>query len=447
MTIKKITLQRFNALAGYARQPQLALMSVEQRWYATKNEEVVATIFRDNEDKDYALVSFCRDLQERYRLVAMTDFKSTLAEAEAEVDTVLKNILSNLAKERVQGDEKSPPVNFFKIHKENAKHNENFLRLRDDPSYSPAKKIIEPMMRWNPDNDGNYIEQFQTVAFEQRLWELYLFALVVEANMVVSKEHAVPDLCAKGLYGEITIEATTVNPSIGKDNLVIPAPPVDTQEEKDAYVRHYMPIKFATPLTAKLKKRYWEQKHVQGRPLIFAIQDFPEYEKQLLGSDALSTYLYGIYKKDLDSEPEKITDHQWGKKAPVPSNFFSLPGSEHISAVLYNPHANIEKFVRMGIISGFDSKAVFAKREATILQTSSAGAVQLHEISVYVGSNGYREQWIEGTEIFHNPNAIKPLDMSVFSGALQHIYHEGEGMTVAVPTVAFLRERTIFTRT
>jgi hypothetical protein len=33
-----------------------------------------------------------------------------------------------------------------------------------------------------------------------------------------------------------------------------------------------MPIKYAGPLTAKLAKKYWEKKHVKGKPLLFAIQ-------------------------------------------------------------------------------------------------------------------------------------------------------------------------------
>ena len=55
MALKKLSLQRFNALAGYARQPLLALMSVELFWYATDEEEVLATVLRDCEDQDYAV--------------------------------------------------------------------------------------------------------------------------------------------------------------------------------------------------------------------------------------------------------------------------------------------------------------------------------------------------------------------------------------------------------
>jgi len=444
MTLKKISLQRFNALCGYARQPLLALMSVELFWYSTDGEEVLATVLRDSEDQDYAVVCFCRDLQERFRFATIGEFKPTLAEAQAEVPKKLKEVLDNFDKERVQGDEKGPPVDFFTLVKPEAKHHDKFLRLCEDPLYSPAKGIVEPMMRWNPDTDGNYVEQFQTVAFGQRLWELYLFAVAIEANMVVMKEHAIPDVCAKGLFGEVAIEATTVNPSIGKDKKVVLPPPVGTKEEDEAYVRHYMPIKFAGPLTAKLKKKYWMHEHVRGKPLIFAIQDFPDYERQLLSADALYTYLYGVYMEGAETQPEKIDSHQWGGKAPVPSGFFSLPESEHVSAVLYNPHAGIEKFVRMGMLAGFGSTRVRATSEATILRSSSSEG-GLQKVKTLVGSNGYQERWMDGMVIYHNPRALNPLDLNIFAGAAQYHHLEGKGIVLFSPPVLLVQERTTLT--
>lgn len=444
MTIKNISLQRFNALAGYARQPGLALISVELFWYATEGEEVLATLFRDNTDQDYAVVYFCRDLNERYRFVNISPFNAALPDVQADIPAKLIEIFDNIDEYRIQGDEKGRAVDFFKLAKTKNKLHDNFRLLCEDPLYSPAKGIIEPMMRWNPDTDGNYVEQFQTVAFGQRLWELYLFALVVEANMVVMKEHAIPDVCAKGLFGEIAIEATTVNPSIGKDNQVIPPPPIESEDEKEAYVRHYMPIKFAGPLTAKLKKKYWEREHVRGKPLIFAIQDFPVYEKQLLNADALHSYLYGTSSGEYADEPELIEHHQWGDKAPVPSGFFLLPGSENVSAVIYNPHANIEKFVRMGIVAGFSSHSVRAIREVKILNELPDGDAFIQKKTLVV-DDSYEERWMDGLVVYHNPRALNPLDLRIFSSAAQYYYIEGEGLVLSPPPVYFLQERTTLT--
>jgi len=36
------------------------------------------------------------------------------------------------------------------------------------------------MMRFYEDTDGNFVEQFQTTAFDACIWELYLFATFTE---------------------------------------------------------------------------------------------------------------------------------------------------------------------------------------------------------------------------------------------------------------------------
>jgi hypothetical protein len=38
------------------------------------------------------------------------------------------------------------------------------------------------------------------------------------------------------------------------------------------------PIRLGSALYSKLQKRYWDLPHVAGKPLVFAIQDFPEPE-------------------------------------------------------------------------------------------------------------------------------------------------------------------------
>jgi len=72
-------------------------------------------------------------------------------------------------------------------------------------------------MRWYDDADGNFVEQFQTTGFDARMWELYLFAALTEANFVVARPRPAPDFLVRGLTGEFALEATTINPSVGGD--------------------------------------------------------------------------------------------------------------------------------------------------------------------------------------------------------------------------------------
>jgi hypothetical protein len=47
-----------------------------------------------------------------------------------------------------------------------------FVWLAEDEAFSPARGIIEPMMHWYENPDGNFVELFQTVAFDARICEL-----------------------------------------------------------------------------------------------------------------------------------------------------------------------------------------------------------------------------------------------------------------------------------
>ncbi len=68
-------------------------------------------------------------------------------------------------------------------------------------------------MRWHEDLDGNFVEQFQSTAFDQRIWELCLFALLIELGYVIDANNAVPDFIVRGLRGKMAIEAVTVGPT------------------------------------------------------------------------------------------------------------------------------------------------------------------------------------------------------------------------------------------
>ncbi len=146
---------------------------------------------------------------------------------------------------KYQGDEEGSPVDFFTHLHEPEKLHPNFVHLTTNEGWSPAKEIIKPMMRWYEDADGNFVEQFQTNGFDQRIWELYLFATLIEAEIELSREHNAPDFCCAGLPGRISIEAVTVGPTV-KNGQVIPPPTVDTPDAMDTYLKEYMPIKFGS---------------------------------------------------------------------------------------------------------------------------------------------------------------------------------------------------------
>lgn len=72
--MKPIPLVRFNAFAGYARQPRARLCAEELAWFEHGGERVLGTLIRDRSDNDFGGVIFGRDLKHRYRCVHVTTF-------------------------------------------------------------------------------------------------------------------------------------------------------------------------------------------------------------------------------------------------------------------------------------------------------------------------------------------------------------------------------------
>jgi len=415
--MKLISKVRFDALASYCRDPLAFELAVELAWLATADEQVLATLMMDT-DGEFSAVVLARDLKERYRWVAGTGFFATPMEALADLKLKVDNLLPKLEEERSQGDEVGKPVDFFTPVRPLDSLNADFVTLATNKGYSPARGVIEPMMRWYEDADGNFVEQFQTTGYDARIWELYLFAALGEAGYKLDRSVPAPDFVAKGLQGEFCIEATTINPP------PIPPPSPTTDEEWLAYARDYMPIRYAGPLTAKLAKQYWEQPHVAGRPLVFAIQDFHEPMSMTWSRTGLPTYLFGYVhdpKREADGSltivPTRVRTHRWGTKE-VQSGFFDLSGAENVSAVLFNSSGTVAKFNRMGALAGFGSEDVVLIRQGTAVDPDPNASEP--DTFLHVVNKEYVEIWMEGMDVYHNPRALHPLDPDMLPGAAHH---------------------------
>ncbi len=427
--MRGISRARFDALAAYCRDPRLQLVGEEIAWFEADHGNILATIVFDTDD-EFSGQILARDLKDRFRWVAGTgnnDGTGYFDRPELAVIAMRDRVIAvaaALEQLREQGDEASVPVDFFTAVVAQERLNPSFLRLASGDGYFAAREIIGAMMRWYDDADGNFVEQFQTTGFDARMWELYLFAVLTAANFTVERPRPAPDFLAHGLDGEFALEATSLNPSVGRDGKPIAPPNPETPEETKAYFKHYLPIRYAGPLTAKLRKTYWEQPAAAGKPLVFAIQDFHDRMSMVYSGRALATYLYGFdheARRDEEGRLEvialQVAEHRWEGKV-VPSGFFNLPSSEHVSAVLFNSGGTLSKFNRMGVCAGFGADNVVLIRSGTAVDpdpNASEGAPYLHFVT-----EGYPETWIEGMDVYHNPNALHPLDPALLPGAAHH---------------------------
>lgn len=423
--MKPISLVRFNALAGYSRKPGILLIAEEVKWFEHGGERVLATLVRDRTDDDFAGMIFGRDRKGRFRWIGNPNFHKSQRRAEAILRREMERLSLASDEEYHQGDETGAPIDFFAPVSPREQLSEDFLNLAEQESLSPARGIIEPMMHWYEDVDGNFVEQFQTTGFNARIWELYLFATFVEMEYHLDRIHRVPDFACNGVMGEFNVEAMTVNPTQNKTGEITPQPSRDNEKEKRDFLREYMPIKFGSTLTSKLAKEYWKKPHVAGKPLLFAIQDFSAPGSMVYTRSALPTYLYG-YEFDwaygsnglLKIIPKKIAEHRWGAKT-IPSGFFDLPDAENVSAVLFNNSGTIAKFKRMGVLAGFGSRRLVLLRQGYAVNPDP-NAAKPHPFLYVVNAPDYSETWSEGLDVFHNPRAKHQIEPEMLPGAAHH---------------------------
>ncbi len=295
----------------------------------------------------------------------------------------------------------------------------HFKALASHRLHSPAREMIREIFRDFVDRDGNFVEQFQTTGFDARIWELFLFAFLKERGIDFDWSYEQPDFIFKANGIEACIEAVTVNPTQGK----AVTKSGDVQHEMD----HEIPIKLGSALYSKLKKEYWKLPQVSGKPLILAIEDFHEKGSLLHGSASLWRYLYGVggYFEvddhgDLKYVEQALEEHRHEEKV-IPSGFFSLPGAEYVSAVLFGNTGTVAKFNRMGYLAGFGEANSIRMIRFGVRYDHDHGLLPIkffHE----VGAPGTPyETWGEGLSLCHNPSAYHPLPKDFLGVAYQFV--------------------------
>ena len=146
--LQHISELRFNALAAYCRTLQALAAAEEVRWLQSGSEAILVVVIHDRPDQDYSALILARDARERYRCVNVTEFFPTINEAVAQATPRAGRIGVNLEAGRLQGNERGAPTDFFAPLRPEASLNPDFVRLSELEGYSPARQVIQPMMRW-----------------------------------------------------------------------------------------------------------------------------------------------------------------------------------------------------------------------------------------------------------------------------------------------------------
>lgn len=424
MTVEKISKLKFEAKI-FIREAFAVMQFEEVEWFEAY-DKFMAVIARDRDDNDYNFNIFARDERRVFRL---HDTGPKFFKKHDQARSALMNRLEPYAKDGKTYYEASPVTrritDLFVPASRVSAVDPFFTLLLNDPRFEAARNIIEIAAYTYFDNDGNFIKDFQTTEFNNRLWELFLHIYLTKRSFKRDLTVNAPDFFLN-YYGEqLAIEAVTVNPSPGFDE-----PNPISVAEMHAYTQDYMPIKYHRTLDRKLKKKYHELPHLVGLPLLLAVHDYHiQGIGGILGSmmwtrQALMEYLYGyrqVCKMEGENlvcsppeEPfEKINGHNW-KGAGAPSGFFDLPDSEHVSAVLFASNATIPTFNRMGKLAELGSADVKIWRRYIQYNPTTA---QMETKESDVDDPSYEEDWGDSVAIFHNPRARIPLDPDLFFDA------------------------------
>lgn len=430
--IRKISKERFAALT-FSKHPMGSLIATEMEWYSDSAENVLGAIILDHTDRDWNYVVLGRDERALFRWIAGDCSFEKIEGARSSLHLKMDEYAANGDVVYPQGDARRKKNEIFERVVPDDRLHPFFVSLRDQEGHSPAKEIVQEIAYAYVDLDGNFIEQFQSDGFNARLWELFMFAYLHEELFLIGDKTAFPDYeCIKGPE-PIFIECVTVNPS---QNLDVDWSP-ETPAQIEMLHRDYLPIKFGSPLFSKLQRKYWEEPHVAGNPLVLAVHDFHSEDSMVWSGSALMTYLYGRRwkalfdgKGRLSTVAERIASHKW-KDKEIPSGFFSLPDSENISAVLFSNSATISKFNRMGKLAGFGSGRVELVRFGS-RHNPDPNATSPLGFYVTVTPGEYSETWGQGLEMYHNPDAKHPVEPDLFPGIAHHTL-DGDLMRSLIP--------------
>jgi hypothetical protein len=434
------TKERFEALVAYTRNPLAAgITSKELEWYASDNEILLATIIFDI-DNEFMAIILSRDADLKYHCISCSMMFEKIEDARNYMLSESKRLLDE-EDFAIQKNNNNKRRSLFDVICDKKSINPHFKMLCYSKEYSSAKEIIEEIMPHFKDiTDNNFIKDFQTINFDSRLWELYLFSYLAEEKLVIERENDAPDfLVSKGIK-KVAIEAVTVNATQGNKDIESFTP-----EKIAALLKNDIPLKFGSSLTSKLNKinkkgeHYWEMEHTKNRPFVLAIADFHEKGSMMWSSKALEHYLYGMRQDWYVSNDGQLIitpveeSFVKGNGAEI-KGFFALENSENISAVLFSASGTISKFIRMGKVAGFGDYSVGIKYGGNCYDHSHS--LKPNRFFFEVDAN-YKESWGTGISIFHNPNARYPLSEDIFPSVAHHYMDKNRQLNSYLPAFQF----------
>ncbi|MBK9260815.1 MAG: hypothetical protein IPM54_13475 [Polyangiaceae bacterium] len=293
----------------------------------------------------------------------------------------------------------------------------NFLIVKEFGDHIGARFLMNHFFSEMGDPNGNFRKDFQTGGYYGRVFEIACYAALRAYGLEIDHSFEQPDFIVSDGSVRVAIEVATTNPvdRVATDVTAraLQMIPIDELADK---CQEDLPIRIGRLLNNKLQKQYWQLPQCKDLPFVLMVGPFHEAGSNFYVDDSVARYLYGI-----DVFPDWIARNGlWVRSAPIkehhydgkswPSNFFSYPMAEHISAVMYCNAFTMSKFVRMSMIEGLAPPYLAAVRKGTGFFVDDADDVGMVEFDFDVGDPDVPcETWWEGSTIIMNPKARVPL--------------------------------------
>lgn len=443
---KRLVRARFDLFAIGTRNSLIAFFVEELSYWSDLDENVIGVVCRDRTDSDFGWALLVRDRLGRFRCVLHDHSIISERKAEAILRLRIAEIgrAGDLAQLGIQGDETNAPIDLLTVIPGTRPEQLHpyFTQLLHQPGRAPARAVLREIGPWLTAADPHFVKEFQRHQFDQRLWELYLWAAFREGGYDVTHSEA-PDFRVSAPSLAFAVEATTVAPS--ESGVLSQHPDPKTPEEMAAFLADYMPIKYGSSLTNKLKRRsaagkaYWEEDEAAGLPFVIAVADFhkpasgDELGSMTYTQSAIWSYLYGFtaHGEKIDGKltisTRMLSSHTFNGKM-IESGFFNLPDAENVSAVIFSNAGTIAKFDRMGVLAGYAPPNYRYIRSGFRYDPDPNAAVG-KRFTEEVGSEGYSEGWADELQVFHNPKALRPLPRECFGALHQYFFEDGHLIT------------------
>lgn len=282
----------------------------------------------------------------------------------------------------------------------------SFQELKGAPRFEAARQVMQQVADGMTDPDGNFVREFQGRGFDQRVWELYLFATLSDLQLSPVRLER-PDFDCLWRAKKFFVEATTTGRRQDTSDWIerVPRTAVDFYRELSSAGEdeaQYLQRRLLRALRQKIRKHYELDAQVKGRPIAMAIAHFCSVSALFHPNSHVSTCLYGVSV----AKP----------KFDGTSGLFAEAEARNVAAVLFSNSGTVNKFTRLGVIQGLNrSGHQFVHWGYQYNHEEGAQAAKTFQYNV----GGRKEKWSEGLSVFHNPIAINPLPFEAFSGCLQ----------------------------